>query len=198
MSTHGKVVPWRDWGEWRFVRDCLFGGDRAAQRAGLTRVAAWRSRGRVPLAIDTTAQLVELGAHPLLPQPAALAPLAAGPSGGGGGGGGGGGAGGDGGGSGGDVVAASHVAAISTTPRSQQELQLMYSSVVVRAVNGLADAAQRGAHAAPVSTLARQIGLPGWLVDIRHQATHNRLPTLAVLQLAGRALLQVLTDGLSD
>lgn len=31
------------------------------------------------------------------------------------------------------------------------------------------------ARAAPVSSLAREIGLPSWLVDIRHEAAHKQV-----------------------
>lgn len=31
------------------------------------------------------------------------------------------------------------------------------------------------AHAAPVSSLAREIGLPTWIVDIRHEAAHKQV-----------------------
>ena len=66
MSS-ARLVPWADWAEWARVRDGLLGnvllGDSAATSAALTRVQTWRARGRVPLAVDATAQLVELRLH---------------------------------------------------------------------------------------------------------------------------------------
>ncbi|CAN0590855.1 unnamed protein product, partial [Ectocarpus sp. 12 AP-2014] len=56
-----------------------------------------------------------------------------------------------------------------------EELRLIYSAVVVRAVNGLTGHEQKAAHAAPVSSLAREIGLPTWIVDIRHEAAHKQV-----------------------
>jgi hypothetical protein len=73
---------------------------------------------------------------------------------------------------------------------SVTELRLAYSSAIVRCINGLADALQQQRFvAAPVSTLCGQLGIPSWLVDIRHEASHNSLPTLGVLRLGAAALL---------
>ena len=74
---------------------------------------------------------------------------------------------------------------------SCQELRLSYSSAVIRSVNGLADAFQQDRFRAPsVAVSCLQLGLPAWLVDIRHEATHNQLPALAVLRMAAVTLLQ--------
>jgi ribosomal biogenesis protein LAS1 len=76
---------------------------------------------------------------------------------------------------------------------SLTELRLAYSSAVVRCINGFADALQQQRFvAAPVSILCGQLGIPSWLVDIRHEASHNALPTLPVLRLATVTLLEYL------
>ena len=76
---------------------------------------------------------------------------------------------------------------------SATELRLAYSSAVVRCINGFADALQQQRFlAAPVSILCGQLGIPSWLVDIRHEASHNALPTLPVLRLATTTLLEYL------
>lgn len=73
------------------------------------------------------------------------------------------------------------------------ELRLAYSAAIVRCINGLADALQQQRFvAAPVSMLCGQLGIPSWLVDIRHEASHNALPTLPVLKLATVTLLEYL------
>ena len=73
------------------------------------------------------------------------------------------------------------------------ELQHTLACAVLRTVNGLADALQQQrAFAASVAVLCRELGIPSWLVDIRHAATHNQLPSLPVLQLAAEALLRYL------
>jgi Las1-like len=72
-------------------------------------------------------------------------------------------------------------------------LRMSYSCAVVRCINGFADVLQqhRGV-AASVAMLCQQIGIPLWLVDLRHEATHNALPTLPVLRMAATSLLQYL------
>lgn len=74
-------------------------------------------------------------------------------------------------------------------PSSTTVARLALSAAVVRAVNGVADAGQRGETARPVAQLAEAAGLPVWLVDVRHRATHQRLPSAAVLRGAAAALL---------
>ncbi|KAF0692580.1 Aste57867_16392 [Aphanomyces stellatus] len=78
--------------------------------------------------------------------------------------------------------------------RSHEELRLLYSATVVRCVNGLVDASQRGAYAQAVSALAMRIGIPLWIVDIRHEAAHTKLPSLPTLQLAAQTLRQWLFE----
>ena len=61
---------------------------------------------------------------------------------------------------------------------------MSYAMAIVRLVNGVADAAQKGKYAASVAGLAATAGLPRVLVDVRHEATHNELPTVKMLRLA--------------
>jgi len=69
------------------------------------------------------------------------------------------------------------------------ELQLSYSMVIVRAVNGLVDGNQQGIYANSVLSLAEKIGLPGWIVELRHDSTHNQVPSLSVLRSAAHYLM---------
>jgi len=66
---------------------------------------------------------------------------------------------------------------------------MQYSLAVVRMVNGIADSSQKGRMAASVASLSAAAGLPRLLVDLRHEATHNELPSLAALQLAAHHAL---------
>lgn len=70
-------------------------------------------------------------------------------------------------------------------------LKLSYASIIIRAVNGIADSIQRNrsTYATSVASLCAQIGLPGWVVDIRHDSAHNELPSLVPLRLAAKTLL---------
>ncbi|TMW56113.1 hypothetical protein Poli38472_008761 [Pythium oligandrum] len=91
-----------------------------------------------------------------------------------------------------------HQHAIGGSTRSYMELALMYSSAIVRCVNGLVDCSQKGAYAMAVSALAQRIGIPLWIVDLRHESTHNQLPSLAVLRFAAQHLLAWLRSNYWD
>jgi len=92
---------------------------------------------------------------------------------------------------------ASHVVTCSNTCKtsSTMELRLAYSSAIIRGVNGIAGSLQqrRGldrANALSVATLCKRLGLPGWVVDLRHDAAHGELPTLPSLRMAAKTLLE--------
>ena len=57
-----------------------------------------------------------------------------------------------------------------------------YGIVLVRMVNGLVDPLQSGVYARSIAAIATQIGLPQWLVELRHAATHEDLPSLELLR----------------
>lgn len=61
-----------------------------------------------------------------------------------------------------------------------------YASAIVRFVNGMVDPLQFGAYARSIAGIAAQIGLPAWLVELRHAATHEDLPSLDILREASR------------
>lgn len=63
-----------------------------------------------------------------------------------------------------------------------------------RMVNGIADSQQKGRVASSVNSLAEAAGLSRLLVDVRHEATHNELPSLPTLQLAARQALDWLVQ----
>lgn len=151
MSGRKSAVPWLDWAEWQEVHVGLFSSDPYAQQRVVSRVASWRSRVQLPVAINATAQLVELQLH--------------------------------------ESMAQHHNHAVGVSSRSHMELSLLYANIVVRCVNGLVDGSQKGAYALAVSTLAQRIGIPLWVVDLRHESTHNQLPSLPVLRFAARHLL---------
>ncbi|KAJ3104528.1 hypothetical protein HDU96_008909 [Phlyctochytrium bullatum] len=61
-------------------------------------------------------------------------------------------------------------------------------------VNGLVDAAQKGAYAASVASLAESIGLPSWFTDLRHAGTHDYLPGIDALRMGCDRALHWLHD----
>ena len=74
---------------------------------------------------------------------------------------------------------------------SVAELRLAYSAAIVRCINGFADILQQQrAMAASVSNLCGQLGIPSWVVDTRHEGSHNALPNLEVLRLSASTLLE--------
>lgn len=71
---------------------------------------------------------------------------------------------------------------------ARQAIRLEYSIAVIRCVNGLVDGGQQGVFAESVLSLAERLGLPGWIVELRHDATHNDLPSIEVLRAASNQL----------
>jgi hypothetical protein len=70
-----------------------------------------------------------------------------------------------------------------------ENLRLLYSIVIVRSVNGIVEPNQQSYFAQSISVIAERLGLPGWIVELRHDATHKQLPSLSVLRSAGEYLL---------
>lgn len=70
-------------------------------------------------------------------------------------------------------------------PIADEALRSLYSLTIIRMVNGIVDSQQKGKVAQSVAKLASWVGLAPLLVEIRHEATHNELPTLATLRVAG-------------
>ncbi|KAG9157669.1 hypothetical protein Leryth_014189 [Lithospermum erythrorhizon] len=48
------------WDEWCFVKDALFSSSFSEVSAAIRRVATWRSRGCIPVAVDVTASIIEI------------------------------------------------------------------------------------------------------------------------------------------
>ncbi|KAI0932663.1 hypothetical protein AcV5_004181 [Taiwanofungus camphoratus] len=61
-----------------------------------------------------------------------------------------------------------------------------YATAIIRLVNGLVDPLQLGAYARSIASIAAQLGLPAWLVELRHAATHEDLPSIELLRNAAR------------
>ncbi|KAG5646041.1 hypothetical protein DXG03_004464 [Asterophora parasitica] len=74
----------------------------------------------------------------------------------------------------------------TTAPSSYLSLRQGYSTAIIRLVNGLVDPLQLGAYARSIASIANQLGLPSWLVELRHAATHEDLPSIDLLREAAR------------
>jgi ribosomal biogenesis protein LAS1 len=77
------------------------------------------------------------------------------------------------------------------TPSTKTTLSLRqtYAAAIIRMVNGLVDPLQYGAYARSIAAIANQLGLPSWLVELRHAATHEDLPSLELLREACREVV---------
>jgi hypothetical protein len=80
------------------------------------------------------------------------------------------------------LVATQQDNASGTRPSSSLSLRQSYATALIRLVNGLVDPLQAGAYARSIFSIAAQIGLPVWLVELRHAATHEDLPSLELLR----------------
>ncbi|GIL50713.1 hypothetical protein Vafri_6829 [Volvox africanus] len=177
----GRQVPWASWGEWQSLRDDLWSTDLQRQEAGLQQVCAWRLRGKLPLGVDVTAHLMDVRRADADWQrsvacaveasvAAATAPFQL-------------------------SIAASTDAAVAA---GELPLRLRYSMPLIRLVNGISDSQQRGRVASSVAVLSDAAGLPRALVDVRHEATHNELPSLPLLRAAASSALLWLRDNYWD
>lgn len=84
-------------------------------------------------------------------------------------------------------------------------LRSAYASSIVRAVNGIANSMQRHrsstahsttrpSHSLSIANLCSMLGLPSWIVHVRHDATHKELPSLIVLRLTAQTLLTFMIE----
>jgi ribosomal biogenesis protein LAS1 len=69
-----------------------------------------------------------------------------------------------------------------------------YATALIRLVNGLVDPLQLGAYARSIASIAAQLGLPSWLVELRHAATHEDLPSLELLREAAHEVSSILFE----
>ncbi|KDR85290.1 hypothetical protein GALMADRAFT_234064 [Galerina marginata CBS 339.88] len=69
------------------------------------------------------------------------------------------------------------------------QLRHSYAMAVLRLVNGLVDPLQVGTYARSITSIAQQLGIPNWLVELRHASTHEDLPSLDLLREAARQSL---------
>lgn len=86
------------------------------------------------------------------------------------------------------------VEATAVLVESESRCRLKLSMAIVRFVNLVLDQEQKQAFAQSALSVAASVGLPSWLVEIRHQATHDKLPTLVLLQAARKEALNWLYD----
>ncbi|XXH00314.1 hypothetical protein Hte_006656 [Hypoxylon texense] len=72
---------------------------------------------------------------------------------------------------------------------SSYAIRAAYSAAFSRFVTGLLDSQQDKQRKMSMYSLAKTIGLPATFVELRHQATHEQLPSLSKLRTAARKAL---------
>ncbi|KAI1098522.1 Las1-domain-containing protein [Jackrogersella minutella] len=77
---------------------------------------------------------------------------------------------------------------------SSYALRAAYSAAFSRFVTGLLDSQQDKQRKMSMYTVAKTIGLPATFVELRHQATHEQLPSLSKLRTAARKALAWIWD----
>ncbi|CAE6482056.1 unnamed protein product [Rhizoctonia solani] len=83
---------------------------------------------------------------------------------------------------------------LDSSSASTSTLCQIYALALIRFVNGLVDPLQQGVFARPIYSLAAQIGLPSWIVELRHRSTHEDLPSIEVLREATHQSMQWLLN----
>lgn len=74
-----------------------------------------------------------------------------------------------------------HEPSIESDQYQYSELVYASSMAIIRMVNGLIDAEQKGVYSKSVNTIAEEIGLPRVFVDLRHRCTHMSIPSFEFL-----------------
>jgi ribosomal biogenesis protein LAS1 len=143
------VTPWRQQADLLAVRSQLYRVSEEVQderRQAIDRVQAWKLRGNLPHAVESTALLTDAQLHHQV-----------------------------------------------TDLNSQFSIRAVYSAAFCRFVTGFCDIGRaREGRLEPSSMLdiAKQIGMPVEFVALRHEATHEELPSLPRLVQAVNEALQ--------
>eukprot|EP01118_Nematostelium_gracile_P002813 TRINITY_DN1314_c0_g1_i1.p1 TRINITY_DN1314_c0_g1~~TRINITY_DN1314_c0_g1_i1.p1 ORF type:complete len:521 (+),score=84.12 TRINITY_DN1314_c0_g1_i1:40-1563(+) len=156
-----RLVPWSNWEEWLQVYQSLFSAKLEERWFGIKKVSAWKVRGKVPVAIDSTCSFLELAIRDEQSH---------------------------------NSEGFKSCWNFESGSRNENELRMSHSIAIIRFVNGIVDKGQKGAFAVSITQLADRIGLPRFFVDLRHEATHNQLPSMVVLRAARNQALEWLNS----
>ena len=56
-----RITPWKDWAEWMAVKNTLFNDESSSNIDwALDVIRLWKSRGKIPHSVESTAQLIEV------------------------------------------------------------------------------------------------------------------------------------------
>ncbi|CAD6577761.1 MAG: rRNA-processing protein las1 [Alectoria sarmentosa] len=179
MAERLQIVwtPWRDHSELLSVRKWFFPNSASSEpadpdlrRKACEQVSAWKLRGNLPHAVESTWLLTE--AVLIDEKPAEQMPIFA--------------------------IKASHITAISRCVSPSSRICIPDSNQLTKLktsfVTGLLDSQQESKYKISMYTQAQKIGLPAVFVDLRHEATHGDMPNLTNLRSAAQRALEWLWD----
>lgn len=83
---------------------------------------------------------------------------------------------------------------LDATRAPELAVRASYAMALTRFVNSVVDSFQTGMYAQSIGAIAERIGLPLWLVQVRHSATHEELPSLDVAREACEVALAWLDE----
>ncbi|RMY93090.1 hypothetical protein D0862_09324 [Hortaea werneckii] len=134
------------------------------RRHAVDRILAWKLRGNLPHAVESTALLVDaiLHHHQQQQQPQSPPPTATTPT----------------------TNTSTPYPHATQAPASTFAIRAVYSAAFTRFVTGFCDIGRsrtNGLTPASMLEIARQISMPGAFVGLRHEATHEELPALGRL-----------------
>ncbi|KAK6986090.1 ribosomal biogenesis protein LAS1L [Biomphalaria glabrata] len=81
-----------------------------------------------------------------------------------------------------------------TVHLQESHLRYIYSLALIRFVNHVTEKGQTKATAQPVHLIAREFGIPEWIVRLRHDATHASIPCLDALSTGAQWALNYLKE----
>jgi hypothetical protein len=158
-----KLTTWIDEKEWKEARELLFSEETEQIREGCSLIQIWMSRGKVPTAVESTVNFLQV----ILSDPEFVDEFLASRR--------------------GEVFeACDSILSMS----ANKTLRLAYTTAVIRFVNELVDQAQKTAFASSIAKLADQLGLPRIFVEIRHDGTHDQMTSLELLRWAASEALK--------
>lgn len=82
----------------------------------------------------------------------------------------------------------------STCVFLENDVRLVYSTAIIRFVNLISHLGQVELKHQPITAVAEKVGIPDWLVGIRHEATHAKMPSLAILRPGAELALKWLEE----
>lgn len=66
----------------------------------------------------------------------------------------------------------------------EKDVEAAFCMALIRFINLITEVGQVMSHQLSISIIAQKMGVPEWIVDLRHSATHSNLPSLDVLRAA--------------